>query len=259
MRPAPDAPAGDGAAPRRAEPSRWTRLRTGLRHAARILFLRWPGYTFDDLAAVQDCLDGPAFERAARLLAQDPDGRRLLAQRPDLGMRTVDWQALSLLPIDTLGYNLWHHFYAHGLLKEVRLGPAMVVWSDAAEFAKQRYRATHDLRHVMMGVGVEGYEEIVLQTFQCAQLPQKLSVLIVLFGGLKHGLIDGRWREILTGAPRAWRAGRAARFLLHMPAEELWAVPLEAVRRQYGITPVGDRYPVAARHPEAGGCFEVAC
>ncbi len=223
-----------------------------LRHASRILFLRWPGYTFDDLAAIQDTLDGPAFQRAADRMALDPDGRKLLARRPDLGIRTVDWRTLSTLPVDSFGYNVWHHFYVNGILHEVPLGPPLVRWSDEAEFAKARYRSTHDMRHVMLGLGVEGYEEIVLQTFQCAQLPQKLSVLIVLFGGLKHMLIDGRSREILGLAPRAWRVGRRARFLQNMPVEDIWAQPLDTVREAFGIVPVGNLYPVQQRHPDAG-------
>lgn len=234
------------------------RLKIGAYHAARVLFLRWPAYGFDDLAAVQDCLDGHAFRNAARKLAQHPEGQRLLSERPELGIHTVDWRALSLLPIDTLGYNLWHHFYSNGILKEVRLGPPRVHWGAQAEFAKSRYRATHDIRHVMLGLGVEGYEEVVLQSFQCAQLYQHLSALIVVIGGLKHMLLDGRWRQVLTLAPRAWWVGRRARFLLHMPAEALWDAPLEQVRRSYGVTPVGPLYPVAQRHPDAGRVFDVA-
>ena len=110
----------------------------------------------------------------------------------------------------------------------------------------------------MLGLGVQGYEEVVLQTFQCAQLYQKLSALIVLLGGLKHGLFDGKLVEILTMAPRAWRVGRRARFLLEMPAEALWEAPLEEVRVAYGVEAVGALYPVAERHPHAGRVFNVA-
>ncbi len=239
-------------------PTLLLRVRVFAYHGARLLFLKWPDYTFDDLAAMQDTLDGPAFQRAAQKLAQEPEGRRLLEQRPNLGIDTVDWQTLSMLPLDTLGYNVWHHFYSNGLLKHVVLGPPKMQWGEEAEFAKARYRATHDLRHVMLGLGVEGYEEVVLQTFQCAQLYQNLSALIVLLGGLKHILMDGRWREVFSLAPKAWRVGRQARFLLHMPAEEMWTLSLEQVRADYGIVPVGRRYPVAARHPDAGRIYDVA-
>lgn len=221
------------------------------RASGRILFFRWPGYSFDDLATVQDGLDGPAFRRAADAMLEHPDGQRLMADRTELSLRTVDWYALSQLPIDTLGYNTWHHFYANDLFEEVVLGPPIVRWDADTEYAKRRYRATHDIRHVMAGVGVEGYEEIILQSFQYAQLPQKLSLLIVLLGGLKHALIDGRWRELRRSVPQAWRVGRDARFLSNVPFEELWEVPLEEVRRQWGIVPLGDVYPVKERHPDA--------
>jgi ubiquinone biosynthesis protein Coq4 len=232
-------------------PTLLRRTRVVLRHAARVLFLRWPGYTFDDLAALQDSLDGPSFENAARMMAADADGALLLHSRRPLGCYNTDWTWLSRLPIDTFGYNVWHHFYSLGILEDIELGPPVVRWSDEAEYAKARYRATHDIRHVLLGLGIEAHEEVVLQTFQFAQLPQILSALIVVFGGLKHMLIDGQWRALLRGLPLAWRVGRQGRFLLNMPAEDLFTVPLEELRAQWGIEALGDRYPVQQRHPDA--------
>ena len=234
-------------------PRRITRIAAVLMAAYRILFLKWPRYSFDDLATIQDSLDGPAFSRAARRMRCHPDGARMMDEKPELTLHTVDWHALSMLPVDTLGYNFWHHFYVNGLLKEVKLSEPVVRWDPDTEYAKHRYRATHDARHVLTGLGVEGYEEVLLQAFQFAQLPQKLSALIVVFGGLKHAILDGKWRALLSGIPRAWRSGRQARFLSNLPLEELWAVPLEEVRRQWGVRPVGSLYPVRERHPDAPG------
>jgi ubiquinone biosynthesis protein Coq4 len=234
-----------------APPNVLTRTVAILRASYRVLFLRWPDYSFDDLATIQDGLDGPAFQNAARKMRDDPDGRCLMEARTELSLRTVDWSHLSQLPIDTLGYSTWHHFYANGLFEEIVIGPPIVQWDPDTEYAKRRYRATHDSRHVLTGLGVEGFEEIILQSFQCAQLPQKLSAFIVLLGGLKHALIDGRWRELLSGIPRAWRVGRQARFLSNVPFESLWEVPLETVRQQYGIRTLGSAYPVRERHPDA--------
>lgn len=232
-------------------PSLTTRARVCLRAMGRILRHRWPDYDFNDLAAVQDTLDGPAFARAARMMAKDPDGRALLAARPALGVHNTDWEALRHLPTESFGYNIWHHFHDNGFMGGFELEPPLVTFGPDAEFAKDRYRATHDVRHVLTGVGVEGYEEVVLQTFQCAQLPQILSVLIMVFGGIKHALIDGQGRALLRAMPRAWRAGRRARFLLHMPVEQLFALPLAEVRRMYRLDPVGEAYPVHQRHPDA--------
>jgi ubiquinone biosynthesis protein COQ4 len=184
-------------------------------------------------------------------MSSSEEGRRILSEQPEISLSAVDWRWLSTLPIETLGYNFWHHFYANGILEDVDLGESLIAYDPDTEYAKKRYRQTHDARHVLCGLGLEGYEEVVLQTFQYAQLPQVLSAGIVIFGGLKHILIDWKWREVLYGVPKAWRAGRAADLLCNIYLEELWEQPLETVREEYSVAPVRGLYPVPARHPDA--------
>jgi ubiquinone biosynthesis protein COQ4 len=233
------------------DPTILQRIRIFVRHGSRILFRRWPNYTFADLAACQDAADGPAFQAISRRMRESETGRRILEQRPEISVNALDWRWLSTLPIDTLGYNFWHHFYSNGILEDLDLGKKYIEWDPETEFAKKRYRETHDARHVLVGLGIDGYEEIVLQTFQFAQQPQILSAGIVLLGGLKHLLLDWKWREIFSGVPQAWRAGKAAHELILIYLEELWEVPLEEVRARYGIKVVGKHYPVTERHPDA--------
>ena len=232
-------------------PSLAQRVATFLRHGHRILFRRWPDYSFDDLAAIQDTLDGPAFRRAADRMAADPEGAQLLAERPRLTVAGIDWDRMRALPTDTLGYCLWHHYHANGILEDVTLAAPRWPWDDETEYAKQRYRDTHDIRHVLVGVGISGPDEVVLQTFQWGQLRQILSVAIVVFGGLKFALFDGAARRLLRDLPRAWRAAKRARFLSLVRFEDHWARPLDELRAELGIEPVGTAYPPAARHPDA--------
>jgi ubiquinone biosynthesis protein COQ4 len=228
------------------------RIRVLLVHGSRILFRRWPDYSFDDLAAIQDTLDGPAFGRAAERMAQDVEGAAILRDRPRLSVSTVDWGYLRSLPTHTLGHCLWHHFTANGLLEEVELAPPRWPWPADTEYAKQRYRETHDLRHVLTGLGVSDVEEVLLQSFQFVQLPQVLSLGIVVLGGLKFALVDGQWRRLLRDLPRAVRSARRARFLSNVRFEELWERPLEEVRDELGLEPIGTAYPPAQRLAEAG-------
>lgn len=233
------------------QPSLVSRIRAFAHHGGRILFNRFPGYTFDDLAACQDALDGPAFQNVARRMLEDPVGKKLMSEQPRINQADVDWAALSRMPIDSLGYNLWHHFYANGILEDVPLGEPLVRWDEQTEYAKWRYRETHDIRHVLVGVGVDGYEEVILQTFQCAQQFQILSAGIVIGGGLKHAVIDQRFVDLVRGVPKAWRAGKQAKFLSNVYYEDFWETPLEIVRERLNITPIGDVYPVKERHPDA--------
>jgi len=222
-----------------------------LYHCARVLFLPWPKYSFDDLAGIQDNLDGPAFARAAAQMWTDVEGQRLMRDRALLTVAGADWEYFAKLPIDSFGYNVWHHFYVNGLLEEVELGPPRLRWDEDTEFAKARYRSSHDMRHVFLGLGVEVYEEVSLQVFQYAQLPQKLSALVVLFGALKLLFIDRKWTKFYAYAPRAWRSAKRGRPLHCLYFEHLWECPLDELRARYGITPVGARYPVAQRHRDA--------
>lgn len=227
-------------------PGFFLRLRTFVYHGARILFLPWPRYTFDDLAAIQDTLDGPAFRRAAERMAADPEGTQILRARPEIRGSEIDFDWLESLPPGTLGHEYWRHFATQGMLEAVkafRLNPPLVVWEADTEYAKKRYRETHDVRHVLLGLGVEGYEEVLLQCFQFSQLPQALSAGIVIGGSLKHGLRDWRWRELWRLLPRAWRAGKRARFLSLVNFEQHWERSLDELRQELGVEPVGDRYP----------------
>ncbi len=238
------------ARPSRA-PSLYARSVAVLYHSARVLFLRWPNYTFDDLAALQDNLDGPAFSRAAAQMWESHEGRRLLQSRSLLRVRDANWVYFSRLPIDSFGYNVWHHFYVNGLIEELELQPSRLRWDEDTEYAKQRYRATHDMRHVMLGLGVEVHEEVSLQVFQFAQLAQKLSALVIFFGTLKLLFLDRSWNKLVRYLPRAWRSGKRGAILHTIDYAQLWERPMSEIRQHYGITAVGTRYPVAERHPDA--------
>lgn len=232
-------------------PSLAARSAAVLYHCARVLFRHWPGYSFDDLAGIQDNLDGPAFSRAAQHMWADAEGRQLMRTRELLTVAGADWEYFARLPIDSFGYSVWHHFYVNDLLEPLVLEPSRLRWDEDTEFAKARYRSSHDMRHVFLGLGTEVHEEVSLQVFQYAQLPQKLSALIVLFGALKLLVSGGEWRQIWRLAPRAWRSGKRGGALHCIRFEELWACPLDELRARYGITPVGTRYPVRERHPDA--------
>ena len=212
------------------------RIRIFIRHGSRILFNRWPGYTFADLAAIQDSVDGWAFAQIADRMRDSDTGQQLLQERPQITVASV--QALQHLPEGTLGHAFWHHMASNDILEIPDLGTPTLRWDEETEYARDRYRQTHDVRHILLGVGIEGHEEVILQTFQFAQQPQILSAGIVLLGGLKHALIDRQWRTLLRLLPQAWRAGRRAVDLSCVRFESLWHLPLAQVRQALSITPV---------------------
>jgi ubiquinone biosynthesis protein COQ4 len=200
------------------------------------LFNRWPGYTFADLAAIQDSVDGWAFHQIAERMRGSRAGRRLLRERPEITVAAVE--ALQHLPEGSLGRAFWYHMASNDILEMPDLGVPSLPWDEDTQYARDRYRQTHDVRHTLLGVGIEGHEEVILQTFQFAQQPQFLSAGIVLLGGLKHALLDGKWRLLLRKVPQAWRAGKVAVDLSSVHFESLWHLPLEDARRALNLTPI---------------------
>lgn len=242
----------------RVSPSLYERFVTFCRHGLKIMFLPYgetDGYTFDDLAACQDSLDGQAFQSIAQRMRSDKVGARILRERPKISLDSVDWDYLSRLDTDTLGYNFWHHLHANDIMQDVKLGPPKVKYDADTEYAKARYRETHDLRHVILGLGIRGQDEVVLQTFQYAQQPQVLSAGIVLGGALKHVVLEGNWSQAVPKMKKAYVVGKSGRFLSNIYFEEMWEWPLEAVREVCGIDAVDNTYPVKERAESAPSPF----
>ena len=212
-----------------------------LKHCSRIAFLPWPKYTFHDLATAQDAIDGARFQAMVDRLKKTDAGQRLLKERPQLSIQSIDWAYLSTLPQHTFGYAVWHHFASHNLLSEPDLGTSPLNWGPEAEYIKDRYRQTHDFRHVLLGLGISGKDEVLLNIFQASQFFLLLNALIGCFGLLKHGW--HRPLQTLRSALKAFREGKRSSFLMTLHFETLWEKDLRELRSELNISPVGGLYP----------------
>jgi ubiquinone biosynthesis protein COQ4 len=188
------------------------------------------------LATVQDGLDLSPFEALTRQMREDPDGRWLLERRPRIHSRTLDLPYLRSLPPGTLGEGFLQHLIRNDLLRDVEIPPSPFPMSEEAAYAKARWRETHDLRHVMTGLGISIRDEIVLQAFQLGQFHNRFALVQMTVGPL---LAPCHPLRLLRSYARAWRAGRAAVPLVCVRWEELWAVPVEELRRQLHVPVLG--------------------
>jgi ubiquinone biosynthesis protein COQ4 len=157
-------------------------------------------------------------------------GRALLRRRPAIDRSAVDYAALALLPEDTLG-----GAYARMLVRE-NLDPDLFQAPPGlpAElaFVAKRIRQTHDLWHVLTGLGTDIPSEVALQAFTEQQIHTKTARLIVLFGQLFYG----RRFPAMSGLVRKYRElGKQTVYLLEIPWEELWEDKLADVRARLGL------------------------
>jgi len=204
-----------------------TRLRLGL--SAGIRLALDPTDT-QQVFYLARAVDHGGLSRLREALLDHPGGAQLLADRPAIDRRAVDFTALLGLPPDTLGGAYARMLEAQGLDPDIFQRPPGL--PDDLAFVAQRVRQTHDLWHVVTGLDTSVPSEIALQAFSYAQLEQNVSRLLAVFGVL---LFRKRHPQAPALARRWYARGKRASFLLAVRWEELWGEPLGAVRARVGL------------------------
>ena len=180
----------------------------------------------------------PRFRRLLGELAASAEGRRLLAERPELGVLHVDFARLRRLPEISLGAAYARHLDDHGLTANAEDTATTLVEDPDVAYLMRRSRQVHDVWHALLGLGITGHEEVLIHCFTYGQLRLPVSAMIVLFGSIKHLVLERRWAALRHSTLEAYRAGRAAAPLLTVIWEDLWEQPLERVRETYGVRPL---------------------
>ena len=192
----------------------------------------------DQVHVVEETACRAAFRRAHERLRQAPEGRALLAKRPELNEDQVDLDALRKLPRSTLGGAYVAHLDDNGLSAATQAVKTRYVPDPDLAYLVRRFRQTHDVWHPLIALGVAPHEEVLVHAFSYGQLRLPLSALVLLFGGFKHGVLERRWMMLKHTMLETYRAGRDADDLIGVQWETMWEASLEDVRRRYAIRPV---------------------
>lgn len=198
----------------------------------------------DDLPKVFTIIESLSLDtvtRIARRLEATPEGRGLLARRPDIVDLLADRAALARLPEGTLGRAYLDFVESEnisadgirdagvkGMELDVTTLPAPLDWMHA------RMRDTHDLWHAVVGYKGDVLGETALLAFLLAQTKNPAIALIVGIGLFKtHGAPHAQAARavILDG----FRRGMKAAWLPGVEWETLLALPLDEVRRRLSL------------------------
>jgi ubiquinone biosynthesis protein COQ4 len=215
-----------------------TLLANGLRIGQAIVRVLGDSAKTSEIHRVGELTGQPQFRRFLAELPHSPDGRRLLAERPELGVEHVDYDRLRRLPAASLGAAYARHLDVHGLTSDARSTETLLVGDPDVAYLMRRLRQTHDVWHALLGLGIEGHEEVLVHCFTYGQLRLPVSALIILFGSIKHFMLERRWAALRHATLEAYRAGRDAAPLLAVYWEDLWEQPLDSVRASYGVRPL---------------------
>ncbi|MEM7160531.1 MAG: Coq4 family protein [Myxococcota bacterium] len=189
----------------------------------------------DDILEVGEVTGRASMQRAVRQLQGIEEGRRLLAERPELNSAHVDLETLATLPLGTVGRLFADHVARYGLDIDALNVPAPTDADSDERYLLRRYRGNHDIWHTMLGLGTEGHEEVLVHAFTFGQLQFPISTLIMLFGTLKHIVLEGRWDVLRHQIRETYELGRACDPLLALYWEEHWETPVEDLRARVGL------------------------
>jgi ubiquinone biosynthesis protein COQ4 len=146
---------------------------------------------------------------------------------------------LGKYPVGSLGYAYYRHMHDNGFTPD--FFPTLPPGSDQNYFAL-RIRQTHDIWHVVAGVGTDIVGEIALQAFYAGQLAIPSSSAIIsagIFYTIRHNEI---YRPMMDGITAGYECGKNAHKIAAARWEEMWERPLSDIRREYNIVPVSDLY-----------------
>jgi ubiquinone biosynthesis protein COQ4 len=195
-----------------------------------------------EIHRVEEITGRPRYREVLRELERTVEGRRLMAERPELSSDHVDYDALRALPESTLGGAYARHLDRNSITADYQAAVTRHVDDPDMAYLMRRFRQTHDVWHALLGLGIAGHEEVVIHWFSFGQLRLPVSMLIMTFGTMKHLVLERRWGTLRHSAMDAYRVGRDAAPLLPVCWEDHWADELDDVRATYRVEPLDRRW-----------------
>src|ERR1043165_1054112 len=139
-----------------------------------------------EIHRVEEITGRPRYRRLQAELEATPEGRRLLAEQPELSSELVDYDHLRALPATTLGGAYARHLDGNGLTADYQAAATRHVDDPDMAYLMRRFRQTHDVWHTLLGIGITGHEEVLIHWFSWGQLRLPVSAMIMVFGSPKH-------------------------------------------------------------------------
>jgi ubiquinone biosynthesis protein COQ4 len=192
-----------------------------------------------DVSAIVKLVDALADWKVKKALY-----RRMLAKRPAdlvayLRERTrepVDLDALAALPEGTFGHEYARFFRENHL----SVTGQIEAYPDVAKIFEEdwvtcRFIKTHDMVHLLLGMGVDPHGEMGVQIFNMRNFREPYGGLAILgfpFAVARYGRPLHMAREMAKG----WRLGMQAENLFFVPLEDMYGDRLDDVRAWLQIT-----------------------
>ncbi len=194
-------------------------------------------------------LAGPLVKKEFDVFAADPAGRRMLDERPILLNLLADTKKLAAMPEGSFG-RAYHDFMSRMNVSDAKSFAELarvddicerLGWSEEIAWFIERQSNSHDLFHVLSGYGSDLAGEGAVINFTYGQFP--MPVLWPVLGTLAALRPRIGWRRWHRYLHEAYLRGARARPLVCVDYERDFPLPLDEVRRKYGIASIAEAHP----------------
>ncbi|KAL4219182.1 Ubiquinone biosynthesis protein [Mactra antiquata] len=189
----------------------------------------------DMIATLGDVTAESALRYMKTKMEQDPVGKQILREKPEINTRTVSIDYLGNLPSNTFGKEYWRFLSRHGFSPDARL-PVHYVDDPDLVYIMLRYRQCHDLFHTILGMKPNMLGECVVKWVESLQTGLPMCTAGALFGPLRLGP-KHREKYMTSYLPWAIRNGQNSKMLMCVYYEKQWERDLQELREELNIEP----------------------
>jgi ubiquinone biosynthesis protein Coq4 len=201
--------------------------------------LRDPGHT-ESVFDIEDGLrDLEAYKLTEEHAKSFPEVAAIVKERY-LTSDTPDMEALGKLDEGTLGKTFWHHIEDHGFNQDYFR--KIDVKTDL-DYILMRVRQTHDLWHVVTGIGPSRIGEVAVKAFEMGQLRRPMAAVITAGAIIRCMKADpDMFGDLLDAIHWGYTKGSECKPFLAQKWELGWDRPLDDWRAEVGLD-IGDMTP----------------
>jgi ubiquinone biosynthesis protein Coq4 len=196
-----------------------------------VILVKYPTRLDEVITLADEIADDKVVQEFIDDVGKDPVGARALETRQRLRVVPAE---LRQLPKGTLGREYIDFMDGNGLRAEdLPTRPA----DNAADFVRAHLYETHDLWHVLTGFATDVAGELGLQAFYLAQLPARLSPLLLAIG-MTNTLVFGFDDRVarMDAITHGWQLGKQAKPFFGRDWSAMWDRPLADLRAELGIS-----------------------
>lgn len=166
------------------------------------------------------------------------EGKRLLIEKPRITSETLE--KVSQMPLHTFGGAYSNFMRSQGFVPESRLEVSTLRKYyekddvDDVAYVLQRYRESHDLWHVLVGLDTSVKGELAQKWFEMLQTGLFMCAISSFVGPLRLSISD-QLELVNVYIPWAIQCNSSCAFLLSKRLEDSFDRDLEDVRKDLGI------------------------